>query len=183
MAVRTPAWRSVTLAAALSLVLTLSGCGDDPETLSHVAVDRTVVDAETSQTTTVHGYVPDIVPPVGFSPERPLEDPVILAVDVTVTVGPDRSFSVRPGDFELRTSAGEVTAALASVDRTLQDESLWPLTETRAGTTQRGWVAFAVERDEAADATLVAHRPDAMTVDGRGSLPAASLDVPLSPAG
>lgn len=183
MAVRTPTWRSVTLAAALSLVLSLSACGDDPETLSHVAVDRTVVDAETSQTTTVHGYVPDIAPPVGFDVPEGVDDPVIVAVDVTVSVGPDRTFSVRRGDFELRTSSGEVSAALTTVDRTLQDESLWPLTETRSGSTQRGWLAFAVDRDAVDGATLVAHRPDAMTVDGAGSLAAAALDVPLTPAG
>lgn len=183
MAVQPRARRALGTAAALALLLTLSACGDDPETLSHVSVSASVTDPETSQTTTVHGYVPDLVLPAGTTLESPLDDPVVVAVDVTVAVGPDRGFSVRPTDFSLRTSSGDKVTALTSVDRALEDESLWPLAEVGSGGTLRGWLAFAVERGSVDGATLVAARPEAMTDEGRGSLPAATFDVALDPAG
>ena len=183
MAVQPRTRRSFGTAAALALLLTLGACGDDPETLEHVAVSASVTDPDTSQTTTVHGYVPDLALPAGTTLEAPLDDPVILAVDVTVAVGPDRGFSVRPSDFMLTTSSGDSVTALTSVNRALEDESLWPLLEVGSGSTLRGWLAFAVERGSVDGATLVAARPESMTVEGRGSLDAATFEVPLQPAG
>lgn len=183
MAVQPHARRPLGTAAAVALLLVLSACGDDPETLSHVSVAASVTDPDTSQATTVHGYVPDLALPAGTTLESPLDDPVIVAVDVTVAIGPDRGFSVRPTDFSLRTSSGDEVTALTSVDRALEDESLWPLVEVGSGSTLRGWLAFAVERGSVDGATLVAARPEAITEVGRGSLAAATFDVSLEPAG
>lgn len=183
MPTRTRSRRAATLATALLLSLVVAGCADDLETLSHVEVSASVSDPETSQSTTVHGYVPDLAVPAGTTLAEPLDDPVLLAVDVTVAIGPDRSFSVRPSDFLLKTSSGTSAPALTSVNRALEDESLWPLLEVGSGSSQRGWLAFAVERGSVDGATLVANRPDALTSAGRGTLDSASFDVPLEPAG
>ena len=130
---RTRSRRAPTLAAALLLSLVVAGCADDPETLSHVEVSASVSDPETSQSTTVHGYVPDLAVPAGTTLAEPLDDPVLVAVDVTVAIGADRSFSVRPSDFLLKTSSGTSAPALTSVNRALEDESLWPLLEVGSG--------------------------------------------------
>ena len=74
-------------------------------------------------------------------------------------------------------------AALTSVNRALEDESLWPLLEVGSGSTLRGWLAFAVERGSVDGTTLVAARPESMTVEGRGSLEAATFEISLEPAG
>ncbi|WP_198733042.1 hypothetical protein [Sanguibacter suaedae] len=143
--------------------MALTGCSTDvtgrtdPGGLTHRAFERVATDRLLETTLTVHGTVTDFPTPNGYDGDAQ----VLVLVDVTLSAGDVLQATTGPSDLALRAAAGDERAAETSpaVSVALTDATLWPLEDLPGGRSQRGWVAFPVDRDTLDRAELVLRLP------------------------